>query len=177
MATPSATEWSLLLGCRVVIIVTTGTMLPFDRLVRAMDFWAGQHPSEDAFAQIGDGAYEPRNMSWVRFLAPGEFADRVRRSSLIVAHAGTGSFFLAAETSKAVVMLPRLAVNREHTTDHQVHTARWLSDKRGVYVAMTEEELPAAIARARAPGSFVASQSTPYAPQPFLAKIREFLVA
>jgi UDP-N-acetylglucosamine transferase subunit ALG13 len=160
-----------------VIIVTTGTMLPFDRLVQAMDSWAEQHPSEEVFAQIGDGVYEPQHMKWARFLAPGEFADHVRRSSLIVAHAGTGSFFLAGETGKAVVMLPRLASNREHTTDHQVHTARWLSSKQGVYVAMTEEELPAAITMAQAPGSPVANQSTPFAPQPFITEIRKFLVA
>jgi UDP-N-acetylglucosamine transferase subunit ALG13 len=177
VALPPAADWACVLGGGAVIIVTTGTMLPFDRLVRAMDLWAEQHPLEEAFAQIGDGIYEPKNMRWARFVAPGEFADRVRASSLIVAHAGTGSFFLAAETGKAVVMLPRLAANREHTTDHQVHTARWLSDKRGVYIAMTEAELPAAIAKAQAPGGFVASQSTPYAPQPFISQIRRFLVA
>ena len=176
MAAPREPDRPVILGGGAVIIVTTGTMLPFDRLVRAMDLWAEQQPSVETFAQIGDGAYEPRNMRWTRFLAPGEFAERVRASSLIVAHAGTGSFFLAAETGKAVVMLPRLSANHEHTTDHQVHTARWLSDKRGVYVAMTEAELPAAIERALAPGSLVASQSTPYAPPPFLGRIRNFLV-
>lgn len=160
-----------------MIIVTIGTMLPFDRLIQAMDRWAGLHPSQETFAQIGDGAYEPRNMTWSRFLAPSEFINRVRRSSLIVAHAGTGSFFLAAETNKPVVMLPRLAANREHTTDHQVHTARWLSQKSGVYVAMMEEELPAAIAKALAPGRRAASGLTPYAPGPFIAEIRKFLVS
>lgn len=152
-------------------------MLPFDRLVQAMDRWVEQNPSAEVFAQIGNGVYEPQNMKWSRFLTPGEFAERVKMSSLIVAHAGTGSFFLASETGKAVVMLPRLAANREHTTDHQVHTARWLSGKQGVYVAMTEEELPSAIAKAQAPGSQVASQSAPFAPQPFLAEIRKFLIA
>jgi UDP-N-acetylglucosamine transferase subunit ALG13 len=151
-------------------------MLPFDRLVKAMDHWAAEHPSEEVFAQIGEGDYEPANMRWSRFLGPSDFAERVRMSSLIVAHAGTGSFFLAGETGKPVVMLPRLAVNREHTTDHQVHTARWLSAKQGVYVAMTEEELPKAIAQAQAPDRLVVSQSTQFAPQPFLDKIRKFLV-
>ena len=160
-----------------MIIVTTGTMLPFDRLVRAMDRWAGMHAGEEVFAQIGDGSYKPRNMSWARFLVPREFTDRVRASSLIVSHAGTGSFFLAADTGKAVVMLPRLAVNREHTTDHQVHTARWLSRKPGVYVATTEKDLPAAIARARVSGNSVAAQLRSYAPEPFLAEIRKFLTA
>lgn len=160
-----------------MIIVTTGTMLPFDRLIQAMDCWAGLHPSQETFAQIGDGAYEPKNMTWSRFLAPTEFVDRVRMSSLIVAHAGTGSFFLAAETDRPVVMLPRLAANREHTTDHQLHTARWLSQKSGVYVAMTEDELPAAIARALAPGGLATNRLTPFAPRPFLAEIRKFLVS
>jgi UDP-N-acetylglucosamine transferase subunit ALG13 len=177
MAASSADLGSLLPGRRIVIIVTTGTMLPFDRLVQAMDRWAEQHPSEQVFAQIGDGVYTPKNMQWARFLIPGEFADLVRDCSLIVAHAGTGSYFLAAETKKAVVMLPRLAVNREHTTDHQVHTARWLSDKSGVYVAMTEAELPAAITKAQEPGSSVASPASAYAPQSFLIEIRRLLVA
>ena len=177
MARSSATRWAALLGSGFVIIVTTGTMLPFDRLIQAMDRWARLHRSHETFAQIGDGAYEPKNMPWTRFLAPGEFVDRVRISSLIVAHAGTGSFFLAAETNRPVVMLPRLAAKREHTTDHQVHTARWLSQKRGVYVAMTEEELPDAIARAQGPGSLVANRVTPYAPTPFLAEVRKFLIS
>ncbi|HZP44662.1 MAG TPA: glycosyltransferase [Candidatus Binataceae bacterium] len=158
-----------------MIIVTTGTMLPFDRLVRAMDEWVAHHPHEQAFAQIGNGAYEPRHMEWVRFLAPSEFTRQVKRSALIVAHAGTGSFFLAAETCKPLVMLPRLAANGEHTTDHQVHTARWLCDKPGVYIAMTERELPVAIAKARV-GDPVASQRTAYAPEEFLQRIRRCLV-
>jgi UDP-N-acetylglucosamine transferase subunit ALG13 len=177
MVPSSAAIGTLLFGRRVVIIVTTGTMLPFDRLIRAMDRWAEQHLQEEVFAQIGDGDYTPKNMHWARFLVPGEFADRVRRSSLIVAHAGTGSYFLAAETSKAVVMLPRLAVNREHTTDHQVHTARWLSNKPGVYVAMTEEDLPAVIAKAQAPDGSIASPASEYAPQSFIAEIRKLLLA
>jgi UDP-N-acetylglucosamine transferase subunit ALG13 len=159
-----------------VILVTIGTMLPFDRLVEAMDRWAGAHPSEEVFAQIGAGAYEPRNMPWARLLSPQEFAERVRACSLLVAHAGTGTFFLAAEMAKPVVMLPRLAVKREHTTDHQVHTARWLSEKPGVYVAMTDEDLPATIATAKVQGSLAMSRFTPFAPEEFLTQIRKLLV-
>lgn len=159
-----------------MIIVTAGTMLPFDRLIRAMDQWAEQHPAEETFAQIGNGSYKPQNMRWARFVAPSEFTARVRRSSLIVAHAGTGSFLLAAETKKPVVLLPRLAVKHEHTTDHQVATARWLSQKVGVYIAMTEDELPAAVAEAQGQHNVVGSRLEPYAPEAFLAKIRLFLV-
>ena len=61
-------------------------------------------------------------MKWVRLLAPEEFTNAVRSCSIIVAHAGTGSFFLAAQMAKPIVMVPRLAANHEHTTDHQLHT-------------------------------------------------------
>jgi len=39
-----------------VILVTVGSMLPFDRLIEAMDKWAADHPGHSLFAQIGKGA-------------------------------------------------------------------------------------------------------------------------
>lgn len=160
-----------------MILVTIGTMLPFDRLVEAMDRWAAAHPSEEVFAQIGQGSYEPRHMPWTRLLPPEAFADRARRAALIVAHAGTGSYFLAAELCKPIVMLPRLSANREHTTDHQLHTAAWLRDKPGVHVALSEDELPGAITQALGEGADAVRRFPPFAPEPFLSRIRAFLAA
>ena len=72
-----------------MILLTVGTMRPFDRLVRVVDRWAGAHREEEVIAQIGDrGAYEPRHMQWKRFVAPDEFAAMVDRSRLLIAHAG-----------------------------------------------------------------------------------------
>lgn len=159
-----------------MILVTVGTMLPFDRLVRAMDIWATEHPNEEIFAQIGDGLYRPRAMRWSRLLTTAEFADMVGRCSILVAHAGTGSFFLAAEKSKPLVMLPRRAALHEHTTDHQVHTARWLKEKPGVYVAMEERELAGAITAARAQPELGVSSVAPYAPAVLLSQIRTYLL-
>lgn len=160
-----------------MILVTTGTMLPFDRLIESMDRWAAEHPTETVFAQIGEGSYVPLNMAWARMLGPEDFADKVAASQIIVAHAGTGSYFLAAEKGKALVIMPRLAANREHTTDHQVHTARWLSNKEGVYVAMSDEDLPDAIDKARQGVDSKEAQFSPYAPNQFLSQIRQFLLA
>lgn len=161
-----------------MILVTIGTMVPFDRLVRAADRWAADHPEEEVVAQIGDqGVYEPRHMRWMRMVGPQEFAELVDQSRLLIAHAGTGSFFLAAERAKPVVLFPRRASFKEHTTDHQVHTARWLREKPGVYVAMTEEELPTAIAAALSRSEVVVDAVPPHAPASFLARIREALLA
>jgi UDP-N-acetylglucosamine transferase subunit ALG13 len=161
-----------------MILVTIGTMVPFDRLVRAADEWAGAHPEEEVVAQIGNqGVYEPRHMRWMRMVGPQEFAELVDKSRLLIAHAGTGSFFLAAEKGRPIVLFPRRAQFREHTTDHQVHTARWLREKPGVYVAMTEAELPGAIEAALARSDVVVDAVPPHAPEAFLTRIREALVA
>ena len=160
-----------------MILLTIGTMLPFDRLVRVVDGWAGVHREEEVIAQIGDkGIYEPRHMQWMRFVPPDEFAAMVDRSRLLIAHAGTGSFLLAAERARPIVLFPRLASLGEHTSDHQLQTARWLQHKRGVHIAMTEEELPSAIAAALAHPEVVVESIPPYAPGPFLSRLRDALL-
>ena len=161
-----------------MILLTIGTMLPFDRLVRTVDKWAAEHPDEEVFAQIGEqGVYKPSHMRWTRLLAPREFSALIDRSRLLIAHAGTGSFFLAAERARPIVLFPRRASLKEHTTDHQVATARWLGGKHGVYVAMMEDELPSVIAQALAQPDVVADRVAPFAPEPFIARLREALLS
>jgi len=159
-----------------MILVSVGTMLPFDRLIQTMDAWAAAHPGEKLFAQIGAGAYEPKHMEWVRLIGPKDFGAKVRAANLIVAHAGMGSYLSAMEAAKPIVMLARLAALREHTTDHQVHTSRWLREKSGVYLAESDTDLPAAIERARAQGVGTIRDFQPYAPEPFLREVRALLL-
>lgn len=160
-----------------MILLTTGTMLPFDRLVQAVDNWAAKNKDIEVVAQIGNsGVYIPKHMRWMRLLNPQEFAELVRNATLLIAHAGTGSFFLAAEMQRPVVLFPRRAALREHTTDHQVHTASWLRDKPGVYVAFNEEDLPDAIARALSRLEVGVDPVSAYAPEPFLGRIRNALM-
>ena len=158
-----------------MIFVTVGSMMPFDRLIRGMDKWASENPGVDIFAQIGRGGYEPNNMRWTRKLSPGEFQEAVQKASVLVAHAGMGSFFVAMGSRKPIVLMPRFAAKREHTTDHQLHTVEWLRDKPGVYVAMSEDELEGAIAKARIETSVSFHELGRFAPQPFLVKLRQFL--
>ena len=106
-----------------MIFVTIGSMFPFDRMIRAMDAWAADAgQGEEILAQIGDGAFEPRHMTWVRRLDRPDYAAAVARSRLVVAHAGIGSIVSAAEIGKPIVVLPRRAAFGEHTSDHQVET-------------------------------------------------------
>jgi UDP-N-acetylglucosamine transferase subunit ALG13 len=159
-----------------MIFVTVGSMMAFDRLILSMDKWAQAHADSEVLAQIGDGTYRPSHMRWTRMLPPSKFQEVVRNAVIMVAHAGMGSYFVAAEMRKPIVMLPRLALNREHTTDHQLHTLKWLRERPGVYAAMSDEELEFAIAKAMTGGSVAGAEFTSFAPEPFVRRVREFLV-
>jgi UDP-N-acetylglucosamine transferase subunit ALG13 len=157
-----------------VIFVTVGTMWPFDRLVRAMDGWAAARPGEELFAQIGAGAYEPRHMRWVRRLERADYAAAMAGARLVVAHAGIGSVISAGEHGRPVVVLPRRAAEGEHSNDHQVETAHWLTGKPGVHVAAGTAELAACIAAAETVGA--AARVAPTAPPEFLERLRAFVL-
>jgi UDP-N-acetylglucosamine transferase subunit ALG13 len=130
-----------------VIFVTVGTQLPFDRLVRAIDAWAGLHPDVSVFAQIGANGYRPKNFACKETLSSDEIDDYSRRSELIVSHVGMGSILTALRFQKRCVVVPRKASLREHRNEHQLATAKWLagSTYRGVTVVWDEQDLGAVL--------------------------------
>jgi UDP-N-acetylglucosamine transferase subunit ALG13 len=127
-----------------VILLTVGTQLPFDRLVRLVDDLAGDLPGP-FYAQIGKGKYEPRNMGWQRVIAPQQFEKLVSSASLIVAHAGIGTLVTAERHGKSLILFPRSASLAEHRNDHQMATIRALAGREGVGFATSAEELRALI--------------------------------
>jgi len=128
-------------GFRPVIFVTVGSSAPFDRLVRAVDAWAGVRGRRDVFAQIGSSRYAPKNMQAVRLLDPKEFRQRVHSAKVVVAHAGMGSIIMALEIGKPIIVLPRRAHLNETRNDHQFATAKEFERLRGIVVAFDEQEL------------------------------------
>jgi UDP-N-acetylglucosamine transferase subunit ALG13 len=144
-----------------VIFVTVGHQMPFDRLVKAVDEWAGLRKRSDVFAQIGEGVYLPRNIAYARGLPPDEFNLRIEQASAVVAHAGTGTIIAALERGKPLLALPRLARLNETRNDHQIPTARHFASAGHIMSAFDEHELcllldrvesfrPAALLSARA---------------------------
>ena len=77
-----------------MIFVAVGTQFPFDRLIKAVDEWAGKN-NETAFAQIAEGDYLPKHMQWERFVDSTVYNEKVEQASLIVAHAGMGNIITA----------------------------------------------------------------------------------
>lgn len=125
-----------------MILVVVGTQLPFDRMTRAVDAWAGLRGRNDVYCQIGPTPWRPAHVQWSEFMRPEEYAERFARATLLVAHAGMGSIIGALEAGKPIVIVPRRASLGEHRNEHQMATAAKFRGRRGVYVADTEAELP-----------------------------------
>lgn len=130
-----------------MIFASVGSMLPFDRFVKAVDDWAAANPAEEVYLQIGEGDYEPRHAPWTRIMPHDEYRARLKGCDLFVAHVGMGSILQALEERRQLLMLPRHQSLGEHTTDHQLHTAarfrgtpglRIVDDVPALHSAMTE---------------------------------------
>ncbi len=124
-----------------MIFVTVGAQMPFDRMVRAVDEWAGRKNKSKIFAQIGRTEYRPRHIRWVDFLDPPEFRKHFQSAGVIVAHAGMGSIITALELGKPILVMPRRGDLLETRNDHQVATARQFRNLGYVTVALDEEEM------------------------------------
>lgn len=108
-----------------MILLTVGSTYPFDRLVRTMDeLVASGCVADEVRAQIGAGRYEPKAMSFDRFLDKPEFDLLLARSDCIVSHAGIGSITTALQYGKPLLVVPRLRRFGEIVNDHQLATAR-----------------------------------------------------
>jgi UDP-N-acetylglucosamine transferase subunit ALG13 len=124
-----------------VIFVTVGTQLAFDRMIEAVDEWAGANPGVAVFAQIGPGEYRPRHIGFSAFVSPQECKARMRESEAIVAHAGMGTILSALELGKPLLVMPRHASLGEHRNDHQIATAERFGELGRVTVAADAAEL------------------------------------
>lgn len=135
-----------------MIFLTVGSQMPFDRLVQAVDAWAGEHPGCRVVAQVGRGAAPTQHVERHESLAPAAFREQVLAAGLLVAHAGMGSVLTALELDRPLVMLPRLGARRETRNDHQLATLRALAGRPGLYAAADELALVALLERWRCEG-------------------------
>ena len=153
------------MGCRAVIFASVGSMLPFDRLVKAVDEWARDNPGHGVFIQIGEGAYEPHYASYARIMPMADYRERLRLCDLFVAHVGMGAILQGLEESKQMLLMPRQQKLGEHTTDHQLHTAARFGHRPGIKIVDDADALKLEIGRLiTAPlvtGDGISDQSSP----------------
>lgn len=133
-----------------MIFVTTGTQLPFDRLIDAMDAVAAER-DEPVIAQAGaETLAHPDRWPHLELhgqLSPPRFAALFAEARVVVGHAGMGTLLAADTHCKPLILLPRQHALGEHRNDHQMATARHVADLPGVHVAWEADALPALLAR------------------------------
>jgi beta-1,4-N-acetylglucosaminyltransferase len=139
-----------------VIFLTVGSMFPFDRLVQSVDEMVGKSElSDEVFAQIGEGRFEPRYMKFCRFLDNIEFEEKVGTADYLLGHAGIGTITLALSRQIPALVVPRLSRFGEHVNDHQFATARKFEELGHVLVAYDVRDIPSKLNELR---SFKASK-------------------
>jgi UDP-N-acetylglucosamine transferase subunit ALG13 len=158
-----------------VIFVTVGSMLPFDRLVESMDMWAAANPTVEVFAQIGDGSFVPRACRWQRMIIPAEFDARCREAEVVVAHAGMGTILAALQSRRPLVIVPRRAELREHTTDHQIATAERFGGREGITVVNDAQELWKVLNEKKYQAA--TSQLSSFASPELIGRVRSFILS
>ncbi|KQN36511.1 hypothetical protein ASG37_12970 [Sphingomonas sp. Leaf407] len=131
-----------------MILLSVGTQLPFDRLVRAVDDWALAAARDDVVGQIGPSSYRPQTIRAFDFLDHGRFRALQADCSLMVSHAGMGSIITAMELGKPIILLARDHRLGEHRNAHQTSTIRHFAQLPGVYAARDTAEVVALLDRA-----------------------------
>lgn len=156
-----------------MIFVTVGTDLPFNRMVRVVDDWARATGRDDVFAQIGETDWQPTHIAWSKFLQPPEFARRFAEAEVVVGHAGMGTILSALQWEKPILVMPRRASLGEQRNEHQLATAKNLSELGKINVAMDDTELRAmldGLAQLRP-----REKIGPYASDALIGALREFI--
>jgi len=155
-----------------VIFVTVGAQMPFDRLIRWADAWAGSQGRSDVVAQIGPSAFAPLHLRATQFLDPPEFRRQMREAQAIVSHAGVGTILDALALGRPLLVVPRLGRLAETRNDHQVATAQRFAAEGLVRAAYSEAQFAEEMQRL---GSAAARPGSARGAEPrLLARIREY---
>lgn len=127
-----------------MIFVTVGTQLAFPRLLEEMDTLA-MGIDEDVIAQCGPVKGPWNNLTAMRDMPPAEFQKNFEQARIVVSHAGIGTILSAKNIGKPLIVLPRRHEFGEHRNDHQMATARYVQNLKGVHVAWNADDLKALI--------------------------------
>jgi UDP-N-acetylglucosamine transferase subunit ALG13 len=142
------------------IVVTVGTdHHPFDRLIRWINDWLGQHPEQIPafFMQSGATSVVPA-CPGSRFLDPEKLSAMLDVADVMVCHGGPGSIADAWQRGQVPIVVPRLRRFGEVVDDHQVDFCRKLAELGRIRLAEGPDALSGLLdAAARDHTSFRAS--------------------
>lgn len=125
----------------MMVFITAGTQLSFDRLIKTMDELARTLPKVKFVAQALTTTHTTKHLELLNFISAQQFNDYVDEADLIVSHAGTGTIFTALVKKKPIIVMPRLVKYNEHRNEHQLGTCKKMDSMGYVHVAYDEVQL------------------------------------
>lgn len=158
-----------------MIFVTTGTQLPFDRLLWAMDDWATAHPGHRVEAQTGESALALPHLVTQAFLPKPRMDAAFAAADVIVGHAGMGTILTGLSLGKPVIVMPRKSALGEHRNDHQAATARRLAHLPGLHVVEEAADLAKALDTCLSDGATGAATAAPVAGNALVRSVAQFV--
>ena len=124
-----------------MIFVSVGMQMPFDRMCKAVDEWAGTSGRKDVFMQIGETDWKPVHCEYENMISPPKFREKIEEASVLVMHAGIGSIVTGIECGIPMILMPRFARLRETRNEHQTATLKRMEHLQGLTAAWDEHEM------------------------------------
>jgi UDP-N-acetylglucosamine transferase subunit ALG13 len=176
MGTLGRLQQSKVLGKSILIFVSVGYQLPFDRLIKAVDniFGTKQDLNIEVFAQIGSTDYIPKHISYKKFLTEEEFNQYILNANLIVSHAGIGNIIKIIDNNKKAILFPRMVKYNEHRNDHQISTIKAFKNNEGLKIANNDIDLERLI-NEYLNDQFIFARSSLAPENELFSKIREYI--
>ena len=132
-----------------MIFVTLGNHpQPFYRLLKKVDQLAEDKVVDDVFVQVGYSDYQPKYCTYKKFVGFNKFIDLIKKSDLVISHAGAGTIQNVLLCGKPIIVVPRLKKYGEHINDHQLEITGAMEAENKVIAVYDVEKIAEAITKA-----------------------------
>lgn len=154
------------------VLVTVGTVMPFDRMVRGVETLIRKGViQQEVAAQIGESRARFEGMESFESCPFEDLNARMNKADVIICHGGSGSILGALKAGAHVVAMARLQKFNEHYDDHQKDITQAFADMDLISVAADENDLERAIKEAKSRPRKVVNID----PSEYLTAIRNFI--
>ncbi len=131
------------------LLVTVGTIMPFDRMVMGVEALISEEKiSGPVAAQTGKSECQFERLETFESCSFEELNERMRKADIVVCHGGSGSILGALKAGCRVVAMARKQEFKEHYDDHQLDIMNAFSDMGLISIAKDENDLLRAIQEA-----------------------------
>ncbi len=113
-----------------MIFVTVGTQdVPFDRLLKEVEKQIKKgNIKDEVIVQSGNSKFTSDLMKVTNFFTKEEYTKLIKKSSLVITHAGVGTIIDSLNAGKVVIVAPRLQKYKEAVNNHQLEIIKKFSE-------------------------------------------------